>query len=483
MKVSEAIELKFRNTDIEYRLAAYILRKSPGLSVAVQPEWFSVKLLGSLVAVSRKRREILTSSSSALHELRVAKVIRDKDKTPYDPVLKKVFDVPLDSVRDKDALLLARQVYELAESRRCLQGIQGIVTNIKDFDLRRAKSAMKDLSRMIEVHAEKLNGDYLADYEKRVEIIQEKINSPEEGKTIGIPTGFKRFDDLIGGVMPGEFGIVTGRSGIGKTATLLFLGTHAWSMGKSVLFCSGEMDKASIEFRMDSSLSGILGTKFRTGSLEEADWRMWQETVERLRLTHQGFFEVASFTRHFTSGEIESEVARIQDKWGKPVDLILIDYINIMDPMREIRNGDSQKSSSSQADVIWDVKQLAGEVNGGIVVWSAGQLTDEGLAAEQLELQHIKYSRSIGETAPIVVGLVQTEDDILENRIQWQVLKMRNADKLDRPLYLHPNLEVLRIHDDVVQNRDLLSLDDDVAPERAQKPQRRRRKSLDEVHE
>ena len=478
MKTSEAIERRFRNPSLEYQLAAFIIRKSPNISASVNPAWFSIKLLEELVAVVKKGRAVLTSVQSAIHELRVAKAIRAKsDLSPYETLVKKVFAVDLEPVSDKSALLLVRQLYELAESRRCLSGLQGIVHDIKDFDLKRAKAVMKDLSRSIEIHAEKLTGEYLEDYEKRVELVQEKINSPEEGKTIGIPSGFDRFDDLIGGVMPGEFGIVAGKPGIGKTASLLSFATHAWLLGKSVLFCSGEMSKDLVEFRIDSALAGIPSQRFRTGGLEEVDWRIWQEAIERFRLTQQSFLEVTTFTRHFTASEIEAEVQRVQDKWSKAVDLICIDYINIMDPMKAMKNGDSQKSWGSQADVVWDVKALASEINGGIAIWSAGQIIDEAFDKDQLELDDVKYSRAISETAPIVVGLVQTQDDQLENRIQFQVLKMRNAPKLDRPLYLHPNLEIMRIHDAVVKKRDLLALDDEMPSERPLPSKRKKRKS------
>jgi replicative DNA helicase len=469
MKVTEAIELKFRNLDLEYQLASYISLKSPNIAVFLSPQWFSVTLLGHIVGVVKESRTLFTSIDSAIHELKIAKYIKSKDSAdPHRIILKKLFTMDLSKLNDKSVMVLTRQLYELAESRRCLLGLQGIVRNIKDFDLKKAKSTMKDLSRSIEIHAERLSGEYLEDYEKRVEMVQEKLSSPEEGKTISIPTGFDRFDHIIGGVMPGEFGVVVGRPGIGKTAALLSFATHAWLLGKSVLFCSGEMSKDLIEFRLDSSLAGIPSKRFRTGELESTDWKLWESVIKKFRLTQQSFLEVSTFTRHFTTSEIESEIVRTQDKWGKRIDLICIDYINIMDPVSN-KNGDSQKSWGNQADVVWEIKALAGEINGGIGLWSAGQIVDDAFDKETLELNDVKYARAISETAPIVVGLVQTQDDILENRIQFQVLKMRNAPRLEQSLFLHPNLDIMRIHDTMVTKRDLMSLNDDVVPEKVKK--------------
>jgi replicative DNA helicase len=479
MKVNDAIELRFRNLELEYQLAAYVTLKSPNLAVSLSPSWFSVALLGHVVGLVKGSRAAFTSIESALHELRVAKLVKKDGLEPYRSLLKKLFATNTSKLGDKNAMVLARQLYELAESRRCLQGIQGIVRNIKDFDLKKAKLTMKDLSRSVEIHAEKLTGEYLEDYEKRVELIQERLSAPEEGKTIGIPTGFDSFDRIIGGVMPGEFGVVAGKPGIGKTAALLSFATHAWLLGKSVLFCSGEMSKDLIEFRLDSSLAGIPSKRFRTGELETADWKVWESAIKQFRLTQQSFLEVTTFTRHFTTTEIEAELVRVQEKWGRKVDLICVDYINIMDPASPLKNGDSSKSWGSQADVVWEVKALASEVNEGIAMWSAGQIRDEAFDKDTLELDDVKYSRAISETAPIVVGLVQTQDDILENRIQFQVLKMRNAPRMEQALFLHPNLDIMRIHDAVVTKRDLMALSDDVAHEKPKSSKEYKKRRLE----
>jgi len=478
MKVNDAIELRFRNLDLEYQLAAYVTLKSPNLAVSLSPSWFSVVLLGHLVKLVKGSRAPFTSIDSVLHELKVAKLIKKDGADPYRIMLKKLFGIDLSRISDKSAMVLTRQLYELAESRRVLLGIQPIVKNIQNFDLKKAKLIMKDLSRLSEIHAERLSGEYLEDYEKRVELIQEKLSAPEEGKTIGIPTGFDSFDRIIGGVMPGEFGIIAGKPGIGKTAALLSIATHAWLLGKSVLFASGEMSKDLIEFRLDSALAGISSNRFRTGELDSNDWKLWESAIKQFRLTQQSFLEVSTFTRHFTITEIEAELVRVQEKWGKKVDLICIDYINIMDPTSPVKNGDNNKSWGSQADVVWEVKALASEVNDGIALWSAGQITDAAFEKATLELDDVKYSRAISETAPIVVGLVQTQDDVLENRIQFQVLKMRNAPRMEQALFLHPNLDIMRIHDAVVTKRDLMSLSNDVVPEKLKQPKEYKKRRL-----
>ena len=82
--------------------------------------------------------------------------------------------------------------------------------------------------------------------------------------------------------------------------------------------------------------------------------------------------------------------------------------------------------------------------------WTASQITDDGINAKALNLSHVKYARSIGETAPIVVGLLQDEDDEIEGRIRLQVLKLRNSPSTGDMIPLNPNLELMRIHTESV---------------------------------
>lgn len=80
-----------------------------------------------------------------------------------------------------------------------------------------------------------------------------------------------------------------------------------------------------------------------------------------------------------------------------------------------------------------------------------------------LDIGDTKYAKAIGEVAPIVVGLVQTIDDELEKKIQCQVIKMRNAPKLLKIIYLHPNLDLMRINSvETIGKGSLRAIEDDV---------------------
>ena len=67
----------------------------------------------------------------------------------------------------------------------------------------------------------------------------------------GLSTGFKRFDEMTGGLHPGELVIVAGRPSMGKTALALNIAQHAAArLQKTVAVFSLEMSKESLLTRL-----------------------------------------------------------------------------------------------------------------------------------------------------------------------------------------------------------------------------------------
>ena len=451
---------KFRNIELEEQLAAYVLRKAPEFSITVDPAWFTSVPLASAIKAVRKKRVGYGSASSLLLDLRKQKLIID-DEEVYSAALKKLFSVSIGTLTPKSALVLAEQVKDLADGRHLFSSLRSVVKDLKNFDLRKAKEQLRHLSRHVDFD-DGSGGDWVDSYGRRVEIVKGNLKRSQETETgvSGIPTGLVRFDKLTQGVAPGEFGVVLARTGLGKTVLLTSFSAFAYVSGFNVMFATGEMSKTQIEFRLDANLAGVPLERFRSGELTKDHWRMWKRTIDQYKSTQTNFLHVCEFSRHFSVADIESAALRIQDQHQAPIHAIFVDYLNIMNPSQMHRGG--SREWTSQADVVWEIKSLAEEFNGGIALWTGGQVKSDSADSAQLTAESGKYAGAISETAPIVVGLVQTQEDLLQKRMQFQVLKIRNAGKPDKVMYLHPNLQLARLHEAIVaKTKDLRVLEDD----------------------
>ncbi len=74
----------------------------------------------------------------------------------------------------------------------------------------------------------------------RVEAIQRRKQH------LGLPTGFKTFDAVVGGLFPGEFCILAARPSVGKTALAAQIAGYNAARGRLVYFVSLEMDDVEL---------------------------------------------------------------------------------------------------------------------------------------------------------------------------------------------------------------------------------------------
>jgi RecA/RadA recombinase len=448
-KQDSGIEEKFKNPILEIRIAAYMLRVDAQLSLSIKEDWFSIFPLRDIWKVSKFNRVTLTYSS-VLHELEKLGIFKEKNiKDIYLHFLKQVYKISLTNVTKDNIRLMVKQLYDLSSSRKMFFVIKDIVSNVDSFNVEKARKKLKPLIRDEFAGVEALTGNYLDDFETRRDDLLNK-----QGTDFCIKTGISKLDWQIGGIMPGELGVILGRTGLGKTAMMVCMAVYAWLAGFNVAFATGEMSTAAIEYRIDSNLTGISGNKFRLVNFEDVDLNTWKVQIESLRLMQQSFLEVAPFTRGFNTDNITDWLNRIQDKHGKQVHVLFVDYVNIMEA---VKRKEDKQGWQSQTDTMWDLKTLSQTFNNGIGVWTPCQVKNEDLYADTLNEGSSKYAGSISETAQILMGLVQTQEDILFNTMQLQMIKMRNVKVPREPIILYPNLDVMRMNNQVATRcKDLL---------------------------
>lgn len=452
---------EYRDVEIEYQLVAYIIRVNPSACGMVQRLWFSDILLQDMFSVVDDLRCTLTHPL-LMNELSSRGMMTKEETGLYDDSVTQVFETDVSTFNLKNARLMMHQILNLSQTRDILSGCGSIIGSMKNFNLQDAKRKLSVLARPVDLIDPDNQGMYLDDYEERLDAVKDTLERAEDSEdhNAGIPTGIYRFDRLVGGLMPKEFGVVAGVTGVGKTAALVGFGVHAWLKGHDVMIVSGEMSKDALEFRLDAYLTSIPGMRFRTADLSEDDYKRWDSTIKLYRATQDNILYVAAYTRRFTVENIERDMLRIQEETGRRVEVICADYLNIMDPVRKNGRGGWE----DQAEAVWDFKGLVHEYN--LVGWTAGQVKDDAYDKELYDSSDLKYARAISECAPVIAAIIRTDKDMIENRMKLQILKLRNAPLPSKPIALYPNLDIMRIHQDVVHGKTLRGRSPDTIEEK-----------------
>lgn len=100
-----------------------------------------------------------------------------------------------------------------------------------------------------------------------------ETRAANQGKTIGIPTGFMKLDYLLSGFQKENVYYLAGATSSGKTAQACQWALGAARRGAVVLFVTLEMPSLQLVERFFASAAPMDNTKLRTGNLEYADWK------------------------------------------------------------------------------------------------------------------------------------------------------------------------------------------------------------------
>lgn len=445
--ILEIVDAKYRDLKAEIALLAYVMKRR--LHPQAEEGLFSSPPHRFLFKVARAHNGPVPKAV-ALDEIerRVPSIRADAYRAAAD----RAYGRRVKTLTAKGVRSLLARLKRMAASRTILVDADRIVDSVLDGKLDAARQLGRGIALAGKRPGSQYAGDYLADFEERRAIVRARRKNPDR---VGIPTGIRKFDAAAGGLMPGEFAIILGQTNIGKSMMLENLALNAWlpelnaaGRAHNVLYVSIEMTKHELEFRADARLARVEHMKFRLGrGWTKEDARRWKSRIEDLRNTSETFLHFECVPRHCTPSMIEAVAERVQDEYGRKLDLLIVDYLNILGADGEERSG--SKQWYFQADIAWQLKALATDFNDGegLALWTANQLTDEGARKEVLDFTATKYGRAAAEVAPVVVGLVRTQDDALKNQMQLQVVKHRGARRVD-PIILRPNLDFCTMDDE-----------------------------------
>ena len=216
---------------------------------------------------------------------------------------------------------------------------------------------------------------------------------------LGIPTGLKELDRVLGGWQRSDLVIIGARPSMGKTALAAGAAVAASGYGSKVGIISLEMSVLQLGLRFLSMGAGVNLSALRRGDVATSgDW---------MRLaTAAGNFENASIW--IDDGAVMSvEQVRAkarQLKISEGLDILIVDYLQLMD-----MGGKNQNRTQQVADASRGLKVLAKELD--ITVLALSQLSRECERRDEKRptLSDLRESGALEQDADVVILLFREE--------------------------------------------------------------------------
>ena len=292
-------------------------------------------------------------------------------------------------------------------------------------------------------------------------------------EAMGLFTGFFRLDQITWGIQPGEVLIVAGPTGGGKSVTLVAMAAHIYNgmrfckacafqlykhseicpscgadvkkpesvysiKGKNVAYISIEMPAEDCLRRFVSSSLGIRSKDLQRGQLGATEEAIYFDYLKHVKENvNPGLFMI-DVPRGVDADFIDSELDRIEATSGVKIDVVIIDYMQLMTPKsskRVIKEGDWKEQDAIAAEI----HELAR--NRRIPAISAVQTTSvRSLKSEQMRYGTHRVARAEGIANNVNI-IIQIEDVIEDEKksssqatdetmtITYHVIKNRDGPK------------------------------------------------------
>ena len=244
------------------------------------------------------------------------------------------------------------------------------------------------------------------------------------GQLMGLRTGYTAIDTITQGLQNSDFIVLAARPSVGKTSLALNIAENvALREGKSVGGFSLEMSKEQLVLRLLSSVTKINSFNLRSGQVSGLDFSKIAEALGTLSSAKMFIDD----TVNISVMELRTKARRLKMEQG--LDLLIVDYLQLMQPGQQSRDGNRVQEVS---DISRGLKALAREL--GIPIIALSQLSRQTEAREKGEprLSDLRESGAIEQDADVVIFLYrdgERSDDagVTGEAINFNVAKHRNG--------------------------------------------------------
>ncbi len=235
----------------------------------------------------------------------------------------------------------------------------------------------------------------------------------ELGGIDGIRMGWESLDLCTQGMHAEELIYIVARQAVGKSWCIVIMAHHNWVNGERPILFTKEMAVHQISRRLDAKHSRLGYKRFRAGLLDTAEEMRWRNDLEKLK-ERQPLVVVGE-----GGGGVSRIVAKIK-RYKATIAYIDGGYL-----IEDERGAKSQWERVMH--VARDLKLAAKHLKIPIVV--SFQFSKDASRTHGGP-ENIAYS-DISKEADVIIGMFQTEDQRLAQRMTIRILKQREGEQIE----------------------------------------------------
>lgn len=242
----------------------------------------------------------------------------------------------------------------------------------------------------------------------------------------GLMVGLSNLDELTNGFLPGQMIVIAARPGCGKTSFCMQIISNIckYQQEKVVACFNLEMSDTELAQRIIANVTQTPSSKFVMGDVN-------QEELDKMWASSAVFDKSKVYiddSAQITAEQIMSKCRKLKMQKGR-LDLVIIDYLQLMDSMKSNESKQQQVSDTSRA-----IKILAKELGVPVLLLSQMSRKIEGRDDKTPMLADLRESGAIEQDADMVMFLYAGDFELFNEEgtpIYLKVAKNRNGSVAD----------------------------------------------------
>jgi replicative DNA helicase len=294
----------------------------------------------------------------------------------------------------------AKIVREKAVLRRLIEAGHDIVESgleaVRDVD------EIVDVAqrRIFEVAERRIKGSLVPTRElvrSSFEIIEQLHD--KKSLVTGVPSSFEDLDKITSGFQKSDLIIVAARPSMGKTSFVLNVAQRAAiDHGLTVAVFSIEMSAMQIVMRMLCAEGRVDATRLRSGFLSSDNWTDLTRAAGSISEAPLYIDDSANLT----VTELKAKARRLKSEHG--LDLVIVDYLQLMQGRRDAERRDLEVGEISRA-----LKGLAKELNVPVIAVSQLRRAVEDRPSKKPQLSDLRESGALEQDADVILFIYREE--------------------------------------------------------------------------
>jgi len=224
------------------------------------------------------------------------------------------------------------------------------------------------------------------------------------------------------------------------------------NLGNNVLFITLEMSERKVMKRL-----GAMRLKLPINDYDELskDTEMIKQRIQNLKKSGDGvggdMFEKKVgkiITKFWAAGtaninDFDDYIQRLKEKKGIKIDMIVVDYITLIAPVKGIGADSLYTKGKHLAE---GLRSLGAKYECPVV--TGIQIAKDAWGSTDITLESIPESKAIAETADTFFAIIRTEEMKRQNLYRFKLLKQRDGDFLKSQIKLDLNVKYLTLEND-----------------------------------